>query len=89
MGTRENIKKTIEEILIDRKWIRPTMHVNEQDDYRVDIGMDSLDFVEVIMDLEKEYGISISDEQVEKLTTIGRTIDYIHQQLNAYESKQN
>ena len=79
METRENIKRSIEEILIDHKWIRPTQTISESDDYRVDIGLDSLDFVEVVMDLEREFGFFIPDDQVEKLTTVGRTIDYIYQ----------
>ena len=89
METRENIKRSIEEILIDHKWIRPTQTISESDDYRVDIGLDSLDFVEVVMYLEREFGFFIPDDQVEKLTTVGRTIDYIYQKMNDHESKQN
>ena len=51
--------------------------------------MGSLDMVEIIMDLDREYGFTIPDDVVERMDTVARTIDYIHQQLNNYESKQN
>jgi acyl carrier protein len=42
-----------------------------------DLGLDSLDVIETFMALEKEFGIKISDEDAEKLTTVGSVIDYI------------
>lgn len=42
-----------------------------------DLGADSLDTVELIMELEKEFGISIPDEQAEKISTVGEAIAYI------------
>jgi acyl carrier protein len=42
-----------------------------------DLGADSLDTVELIMEFEKEFGISIPDEQAEKIGTVGDAIDYI------------
>lgn len=41
------------------------------------IGADSLDTVELIMEFEKEFGISIPDDQAEKITTVGDAIAYI------------
>ena len=42
-----------------------------------DLGADSLDTVELIMEFEKEFGISIPDDQAEKITTVGDAIAYI------------
>lgn len=42
-----------------------------------DLGADSLDTVELIMEFEKEFGINIPDEQAEKITTVGDAISYI------------
>ncbi|HET6255558.1 MAG TPA: acyl carrier protein [Puia sp.] len=42
-----------------------------------DLGLDSLDILETFMAIEKEFGIKISDEDAEKLTTPGAVIDYV------------
>jgi acyl carrier protein len=44
-----------------------------------DLGLDSLDVLETFMALEKEFSLKISDEDAEKLTTVGSVIDYITQ----------
>lgn len=87
--TRKEIKQTIKEILLDHKWIKPGQKVHERHSYENDYDMDSLDWVEMIMDLEKEYNISIPDDKAERMRTVATTIDYLHQQLNNYENEQN
>ena len=42
-----------------------------------DLGADSLDTVELVMALEEEFGIEIPDEDVEKILTVGKALDYI------------
>ena len=42
-----------------------------------DLGADSLDTVELIMEFEKEFNIAIPDDQAEKISTVGQAIDYI------------
>jgi acyl carrier protein len=46
-----------------------------------DIGADSLDIVELIMELEEEFEITIPDEEAEKIKTVGEAIDYIMKEL--------
>ena len=86
---REDIKKKIGEILLDHNWIKPGEEVHERHSYMNDYGMDSLDCIELIMDLEKEYDISIPDDAAERMDTVARTIDYLHQHLNVYGNRQN
>ncbi len=42
-----------------------------------DLGADSLDTVELIMEFEKEFNIAIPDDQAEKISTVGQAVDYI------------
>jgi acyl carrier protein len=46
-----------------------------------DVGADSLDIVELVMELEEEFEITIPDEQAEKIKTVGEAIDYIDREL--------
>ncbi len=46
-----------------------------------DIGADSLDIVELIMELEEEFDIQIPDDQSEKIKTVGEAIDYIEREI--------
>ena len=46
-----------------------------------DLGADSLDTVELIMEFEKEFDISIPDEQAEKIQTVGQAISYLESQI--------
>ena len=47
-----------------------------------DLGADSLDTVEIIMDFEEEFGVEIPDDDAEKLLTVQIALDYIESQLN-------
>ncbi len=47
-----------------------------------DIGADSLDIVELVMELEEEFEITIPDEQAEKIKTVGEAIEYIEREQN-------
>jgi acyl carrier protein len=44
-----------------------------------DLGADSLDMVEIIMNIEEEFGIQINDEEAEKLHTMAEVVDYVHE----------
>jgi acyl carrier protein len=45
-----------------------------------DVGADSLDIVELVMELEEEFGVTIPDDQAEKIKTVGEAIDYIERE---------
>ena len=52
--------------------------VVDQASFIYDLGADSLDIVELVMGIEKEFGIEIPDEDAEKIATVKDAIDYIH-----------
>ena len=51
--------------------------VKNEASFTNDLGADSLDTVELIMEFEKEFGISIPDDQAEKIATVGDAVSYI------------
>ena len=51
--------------------------ITETAHFMDDLGADSLDTVELIMQLEEEFGIEIPDEDAEKITTVGAAVEYI------------
>ena len=71
----------IKEIIIDKLGIdneKITMDAKFIDD----LGADSLDTVELIMQFEEEFGIEIPDEEAEGLLSVGQAVDYIKNKLN-------
>ena len=71
----------IKEIIIDKLGIvdgKITMDAKFIDD----LGADSLDTVELIMQFEEEFGIEIPDEEAENLLSVGQAVDYITKKLN-------
>jgi len=49
--------------------------------FQEDLGADSLDVVELLMEIEEEFGVSISDEESEKLVTVGDAVRFISEKL--------
>ena len=78
---REEIRKRIRETLIDHRWIEPREVVEEESNYRDDFAMDSIDMVDLAINLEGDYDISISDEEAEQMGTVKDTIDLIEMKL--------
>ncbi len=55
--------------------------LNEEASFIEDLGADSLDQVELVMALEKEFDIDIPDEEAEKLRTVGDAMKYLHDKM--------
>ena len=62
---------TVDKLGVDAEEVTP------EKSFTNDLGADSLDTVELIMEFEKEFGISIPDDQAEKISTVGDAIAYI------------
>ncbi|CAX44831.1 acyl carrier protein, mitochondrial precursor, putative [Candida dubliniensis CD36] len=76
--TRENTKERIIELLEGYDKVDQSKgEITEQSSFTSDLGLDSLDVVEVIMELEHEFNIQIPDNEADSLKTVGQTIDYI------------
>ena len=75
----DNLTK-IKEIIIDKLSIEESK-ITLEARFIEDLGADSLDTVELIMQFEEEFDIEISDEDAEKLITVGSSIDYINSKL--------
>lgn len=70
------VAERVKAIIVDKLSVKETEVTNEAS-FTNDLGADSLDTVELIMEFEKEFGISIPDDQAEKITTVGDAIAYI------------
>tara|TARA_Y100001970_G_C13990304_1_gene727881 strand:+ start:692 stop:928 length:237 start_codon:yes stop_codon:yes gene_type:complete len=70
----------IKEIIIDKLGIEEGK-ITSNARFIEDLGADSLDTVELIMQFEEEFDIEISDEDAEKLTTVGSSVEYIDSKL--------
>ncbi len=64
-----------------RTWASTRSRSRRNTSFIEDVGADSLDIVELVMELEEEFEITIPDEQAEKIKTVGEAIDYIEREL--------
>ncbi len=71
-----DIAKRVKDIIVDKLSVDESEVTNEAS-FTNDLGADSLDTVELIMELEKEFNVSIPDDQAEKIATVGAAISYI------------
>ncbi len=70
------IAPRVKAIIVDKLGVDES-EVTETAEFTKDLGADSLDTVELIMDFEKEFGITIPDDQAEKIATVGDAIAFI------------
>lgn len=70
------IEERVKAIIVDKLGVDESEVTNEAS-FANDLGADSLDTVELIMEFEKEFGISIPDDQAEKIATVQDAISYI------------
>ncbi|GAA0873968.1 acyl carrier protein [Wandonia haliotis] len=73
-----DIKSRVVSIIVDKLGVEES-EVNNEASFTNDLGADSLDTVELIMEFEKEFNIAIPDDQAEKIQTVGDAISYIEE----------
>jgi acyl carrier protein len=78
------IKSKVIAIIVDKLGVEES-EVTAEASFANDLGADSLDTVELIMEFEKEFNLSIPDEEAEKIVTVGNAVDYL--EANAKKDK--
>ncbi|MBP3228744.1 MAG: acyl carrier protein [Bacteroidaceae bacterium] len=73
-----DVAAKVKEIIKDKLSVEEA-DIKDEASFANDLGADSLDTVELIMEFEKEFEITIPDEQAEKISTVGEAIAYIEQ----------
>jgi acyl carrier protein len=73
-----DIASRVKSIIVDKLGVDEG-EVNPTASFTTDLGADSLDTVELIMEFEKEFNIAIPDDQAEKINTVGEAIAYIEE----------
>ncbi len=71
-----DITSRVKSIIVDKLGVEEK-EVTPQSSFTNDLGADSLDTVELIMEFEKEFNIAIPDDQAEKIGTVGEAVAYI------------
>ena len=72
------VAEKVKDIIVDKLNVEKSEVTNEES-FTNDLGADSLDTVELIMEFEKEFDIQIPDDQAEKITNVGEAVAYIEE----------
>jgi acyl carrier protein len=75
-ASRDEVFERIKEVLAERLSVEES-DINEEANFQEDLDADSLDLVEMIMELEDQFGIKIPDEDAQKIQTVGQAVDYV------------
>ncbi|MBO7427736.1 MAG: acyl carrier protein [Paludibacteraceae bacterium] len=74
------VAQKVKSIIVEKLGVE-LEEVTDEASFTNDLGADSLDTVELIMEFEKEFGIQISDDQTEKISTVGEAIKLIESEM--------
>ena len=78
-----DVAAKVKEIIVEKLGVDPS-EVTENASFTNDLGADSLDIVELVMDFEKQFGIEIPDDDAgDKIASVGDAIKYIEEKVNA------
>ena len=77
-----DVAARVKKIIVDKLGVDEKEVVAEAN-FIQDLGADSLDTVELIMEFEKEFDVAIPDDQAEKFQTVGQAVAYLESQVNA------
>ena len=74
---KEEVYKKVKAVVVEQLGVSED-EINEEASFTEDLGADSLDTVELVMALEEEFDIEISDDEAENISTVQSAIDYIN-----------
>ena len=77
----KKIFDAVSAIISDKLWVSES-EITEKANFVSDLGADSLDVVELVMEIEKKFDIQIPDQDAETFKTVGDAVDYIAGKLN-------
>ncbi|NBC06585.1 MAG: acyl carrier protein [Bacteroidetes bacterium] len=77
-----SIAERVKKIIVDKLGVDEG-EVSPDANFTNDLGADSLDTVELIMEFEKEFDIAIPDEQAEEIQTVGQAVTYLESQVES------
>lgn len=77
----QDVESKVKSIIVDKLGVDESEVVRDAN-FTNDLGADSLDTVELIMEFEKEFDISIPDEDAENIATVGNAIDYLEEKVS-------
>jgi len=80
LNIMSEIAEKVKKIIVDKLGVDEA-EVSHEASFTNDLGADSLDTVELIMEFEKEFDVSIPDDQAENIATVGQAIDYLTNQV--------
>lgn len=72
----QDVEAKVKSIIVDKLGVDES-EVTHEANFTNDLGADSLDTVELIMEFEKEFDLSIPDEDAENIATVGNAIEYL------------
>ena len=75
-ASREEIYEQVKGVLVEQLGIDEG-DITEEASFQEDLDADSLDLVELIMELEDQFGVKISDEDAQQIQTVGQAVEYI------------